>query len=53
MDNPNTYDERNYLRAEQNLDDSVREMWEAGASKDDIRKSFEDLIEGNRGDVFE
>ncbi len=43
--NPNEYDDELFLAAAGQLDQAVHEMWDAGASVDDIRAAVDNAIE--------
>lgn len=43
-ENPNEYDDEQYIRYANELQDAVWGLWEAGASKDDIHSEFKNAI---------
>ena len=47
--NPNPYDEEKYIKASDELFDSVAGLWEAGATKKGIEEEFKDALRENVG----
>lgn len=48
--NPNEYNEDQFLEGSMRLIDVVADLWEAGASEDDIRAETENAIENVGGE---
>jgi hypothetical protein len=44
MENPNEYNEDQFLKASMELIDVVADLWEAGASEEDIKGEFENAL---------
>lgn len=44
MENPNAYDDEAFLTASSKLQDAVSDLWEAGASEDDILEDCRNAI---------
>lgn len=45
MENPNEYDDGAYTSARMELDGAVYDLWQAGATEDDIKEAFENAID--------
>lgn len=48
--NPNEYDEDRYNQASGELNSGVEELWEAGATEDDIRAQFDSALKSAKGE---
>lgn len=44
MENPHAYDEDRYVAASNRFAEAVAELWESGASEDDLNQQFADSL---------
>lgn len=49
-ENPNAYDDQQYLKASSDIPELVEALWEAGASLEDIERELQSAVQGIPGD---